>query len=88
MNSIEESIETGMAMFFAALFAATCESFRSEIEPGLGKALGRKLTDDEWHYFLGECLKRVQIDRQHEQFSQWLQRLAGRKIIHNFVWNQ
>ena len=86
MNSLEESFKTGMAMFWVMLLTATCESYRPEIEPELGTILGRKPTDDEWHYFLRECIKKAHAGQQQKQFRQWLQNLAGRKIIHDFVW--
>jgi hypothetical protein len=86
VNSVEESFRTGTAMFCAVLFAATLESYRPAIELELRKELGRKLTDDEWLYLIRESFKKVQVDRQQEQFRQWLQHLAGRKVIHDFVW--
>jgi len=86
MNSLEDCLKTGMTIFWVMLLAMTSESYRPAIESELEKELGRKPTDNEWLYFLKECIKRVQADLQQEQFKRRLQHLAGRKIIHDFVW--
>ena len=87
MSSLEESFKTGMVLMSVMLLAGTFETYRPTIESRLVKKLGRKPTNEEWHYFLQECYEKVKVDFQQEQFRQWVQLLADRKAIHDFIWN-
>ena len=87
MNNLEDCFKTGMAMFWVLLLAVTSESYRPAIESELEKELGRKPTNEEWHYFLQESYQRSKAELQQETLRQWCQRLVDRKTIHDFVWN-
>ncbi len=87
MNNLEDSLETGISMFSVMLLAGVCETYRPIIESELEKKLGRKMTNEEWHYFLQECYEKAKADLQQERFRRWSQHLSDRKIIHDFVWH-
>ena len=86
MGSLDESFKAGITLFSVMMLAGVCESYRPMIESELGEELGRKPTNEEWHYFLQECYQKVKANFQQEQFRRWSQKLADLKIIHDFVW--
>jgi len=87
MNSLQNISVLATNLIPALVFIGMNDMLRALLTFELEEQLGRKLTDWEWQYFLQERNRKSEVDSRQRIVSQWRQRLADRRIIHDFVWN-
>ena len=88
MNSLENSFKAAMNLLPALVFIGMRDMLRPILAPELEERLERKLTDEEWYYYLQEGYRKREAERHQQIISQWCQRLVDRKIIHDFAWRK
>ena len=88
MNSLEDSFKAAMDLFPALVYIGLSEMIKPIIAREVEERLGRKLTHDEWRYYLREYHRKKEAERQQQAVEHLYQRLADLKTIHDFVWNQ
>ena len=88
MNSLDNSSKAAMNLLPSVVFIGLSEMIRPIVAPEVEKRLGRKLTEDEWRYYILESYWKGEAERQQQIVSQWYQELAARKVIYDFVWNE
>ena len=86
MNSLRDSFKAAMNLLPVLVFVGMSDMFRPIIAPELEEGLGRKLTDQEWHFYLQERFRKAEMDSRQQTVRQWRQWLVDRQIIHDFVW--
>ena len=80
------SFKTAMNLLPALVFIGMGDMLRPILAPELEERLSRKLTDEEWYYYLQESYRRAKAEYRQQIIKQWCQGLVDRKIIHDFVW--
>jgi len=65
----------------------TLDMLRSLLTIDIEKQIGRKLTDCEYQCFLQERDRKAEAEARQHLISQWIESLAIRQKIHDFVWN-
>lgn len=88
MNSLENSFKAAMNLFPVLVFMGMSDMLRLILASEVEERLGRKLTNEEWHYYLQENHQKREAERHQQIVEQLCQHLADRKIIHDFVWNE
>ena len=86
MNRLRDSFKAAMNLLPVLVFVGMSDMLRPIIAPELEERLGRKLADQEWHFYLRERFRKAKAEYREQIVRQWCQRLVDRQIIHDFVW--
>lgn len=62
MNSLRDSFKAAMNLLPVLVFVGMSDMLRPIIAPELEERLGRKLTDQEWHFYLRERYRKVEME--------------------------
>ena len=87
MNSLEDSFKTAMNLLPVVVFMGMSDMLRLILASEVEERLGRKLTNEEWHYYLKENHRKREAEHRQQIVGQRYQQLIDRQIIHDFVWN-
>jgi len=88
MNSLQDSFKSAMDLLPVIVFTGISDMLRPIVAPEIEGKLGRKLTDQEWHFYLRERYRKANAEYHQQIVRQWCQRLIDRKIIYDFVWEE
>jgi len=86
MNSLEDSFKAAMNLLPVVVFIGLSEMVKPIIARDVEEMLGRRLTDEEWRYYLREYYRKREAARQQQILEEQYQQLVDRQIIHDFVW--
>jgi len=88
MNSLDNSFKAAMNLLPVVVFMGMSDMLRLILASELEERLGRKLTNEEWHYYLQESHQKREAEHRQQIVGQRYQRLIDRQIIHDFVWGK
>ena len=88
MNSLEDSFKIAMNLLPVVVFMGMSDMLRLILASEVEERLGRKLTNEEWHYYLQENHRKRETEQREQMVRQRVQQLADRQIIHDFVWGE
>ena len=88
MNSLENSFKAAMNLLPVLVFTGMSDMLRPILAPEIEDKLGRKLTGQEWDYYMQESYRKAEIESLQQTIRQWCQQLVDRQIIRDFVWNK
>lgn len=86
MNSLEDSFKAAMNLLPLAVFIGLNEMIKPIIAREVEERLGRRLTYDEWRYYLREYYRKREAERHQQIVAEQYQQLVDRQTIHDFVW--
>jgi len=87
MNSLEDSFTAAMNLLPVVVYMGLSEMVKTIIAREVEEKLGRKLTYDEWRYYLREYHRKREAERHQRVVEQQYRQLVDKQIIHDFVWN-
>ena len=87
MNSLEDSFKAAMNLLPVVVFIGLSEMVKPIIARDVEERLGRRLTHDEWCYYLREYYRKREAERHQQILEERCRQLVERQIIHDFVWN-
>ena len=88
MNSLRDSFKAATNLLPTLVFIGMSDMLRPIIASELEERLGRKLTDQEWHFYLRERFRKAEIESRQRTVRLWQQWFIGRQIILDFVWKE
>ncbi len=88
MKSLEDSFKAAMNLFPVLVFVGMRDMLKPILASEIEAKLGRKLTDQEWYFYLRENYRKAEVDSRQRVTGQWEQRLADMKVIRDFVWGE
>ena len=80
------SFKAAMNLLPVLVFMGMSDMLRLILASELEERLGRKLTNEEWHFYLQERHHKREAEHRQQMVRQWCQRLIDRKVIYDFVW--
>jgi len=86
MNSLEDCFKAAMNLLPVVVFIGLSEMVKPIIAREVEERLGRRLTHDEWRYYLREYYRKREAERHQQIQEERYQQLVDRQIIHDFVW--
>ena len=86
MNSLEDSFKAAMNLMPAVVFIGLSEMIKPIIARDVEERLGRRLTHDEWSYYLREYYRKREAEHHQRIQEEQYQQIVDRQIIHDFVW--
>jgi len=88
MNSLEDSFRAAMNLLPVVVYMGLSEMIKPIIAREVEERLGRKLTEDEWRYYIRETYRKREAERHQRIVEQRYRQLVDMRIIHDFVWNR
>ena len=88
MNDWQDSLRAAMNLLPAVVYMGLSEMIRPIIAREVEERLGRRLTYEEWSYYLREYYRKRETERHQRIREEQYQQLVDRQIIHDFVWNE
>jgi len=88
MNSLQNISVVATNWIPVLVFMGMSDMLRLILASEVEERLGRKLTNEEWHYYLQENHRKREAERRQQIVGQGCQQLADRKIIRDFVWSE
>ena len=87
MNNLEDSFRAAMNLLPVVVYIGLSEMIKPILARDVEERLGRKLTYEEWSYYLREYYRKREAERHQRIREEQYQQLVDLKIIHDFVWN-
>jgi len=88
MRSLEDSFKAAMNLLPVLVYMGLSEMIKPIIARDIEERLGRKLTEDEWRYYIRETYRKREAKRHQQIREEQYQQLVDRQIIHDFAWNE
>jgi len=88
MSSLEDSFRAAMNLLPVVVYMGLSEMIRPILAREVEERLGRRLTYEEWSYYLREYHRKKEAERHQRIVEQRYRQLVDMRIIHDFVWNR
>ena len=88
MNSLQNISVVATNLIPALVFMGMSDMLRLILASEVEERLGRKLTNEEWHYYLQENHRKREAEHRQQIVGQRYQQLIDRQIIHDYVWGK
>jgi len=88
MSSLEDSFRAAMNLLPVVVYMGLSEMIRPILAREVEERLGRRLTYEEWSFYLREYHRKREGEHRQQIVGQRYQQLVDRQIIHDFVWGK
>jgi len=88
MSSLEDSFRAAMNLLPVVVYMGLSEMIRPILAREVEERLGRRLTYEEWSYYLREYHREKEAERHRQIQEEQHRQLVDRQIIHDFVWEK